>query len=334
MSLRSSSQTLITGVYRSGTEFVTQLLSAHPHISATMYRVNVLRFSCGRFDPIDRPKQWRLALDEIDHRLQTRYSIALHRDQVEAALQARDTVTYGVLYDAVMTSLYLNDHVLHWAEKCQLLWREIPGFLNMMPNGRAILVVRDPRSILASFKHYTYAQKPAYLGAIFNSVDAMTTGLRWARDLPKDRFLIVRYEDAASDPDGVARRMHEFLQLAPVSEFRDQSTWRDVHGRPWSSNSSFHASDDTRAFDIEASINRWKQALDQEEIGLTEAVCGETMAAFGYQRSSVEMNWPGGLRLFMGDDAMTNHFRRWLMTGEGIEAFPSDPLNPINWRKE
>ena len=334
MFLRSSSQTLITGVYRSGTEFVTQLLSTHPSLSATMYRVNVLRFCYGRFDPIEDPVQWGLALDEIEQRLHARYAMVLCRDHVEADLRSRDKVTYGVLYDAVMTALYLTDATRHWAEKCQLLWREIPAFLEMMPNGRAILVLRDPRSILASFKHYTYAPKPAYLGAIFNALDAMAMGLRWLRELPKDRFLIVRYEEAATDPAIATQRMHDFLQLPAASQLRDQSTWRDVHGRPWSSNSSFHANDDAQAFDVQASIDRWKQVLGREEIGLTETVCGETMAAFGYQPSSVDFNWLTSLRLFMEDDAMTTHFRRWLMTGEGVEAFPSDPLNPINWRKE
>lgn len=332
--MRSFSQTLITGVYRSGTEYVTQLIGSHPAISATMYRVNVLRFCCGRFDPIDQPDRWLSALDEIDRRLQSRYSLSLDRHAIESDLSTETRVTYGVLYDAVMTSLYLRNGMAHWAEKCQLLWREIPRFLEMMPNGRAILVMRDPRSIVASFRQYTYAPKPAYLGAIFNSVDAMNFGRQFEQDLPKDRFMIVRYEDAARDPSGACQKLHAFLGLPAEIDLRSRSDWQDAYGRPWSTNSAFHAGNDARPFNLEASIHRWKSTLSAEEIGLTETVCGAVMPSFGYETSGMAMNWPEALRLFAADDVITTYFRRWITTGEGVEAFPSDPLEPSNWRRE
>ncbi len=37
----SKSQTLITGVYRTGTEYITQLINRNPNVIATMYRVRV-----------------------------------------------------------------------------------------------------------------------------------------------------------------------------------------------------------------------------------------------------------------------------------------------------
>ena len=35
------------------------------------------------------------------------------------------------------------------------MWREIPTFIGMLPNAKAIHIIRDPRSVLASFKKYT-----------------------------------------------------------------------------------------------------------------------------------------------------------------------------------
>ena len=57
----STSQTLITGVYRTGTEYLTQLVNCHPNISATMYSVNIYRFVEGKYDPINI----KLAKDKI-----------------------------------------------------------------------------------------------------------------------------------------------------------------------------------------------------------------------------------------------------------------------------
>ena len=52
----SRSQTLITGTYRSGSEYLTLLLDSHPELSATMYRVNLIRFMFRRYDPISDKK--------------------------------------------------------------------------------------------------------------------------------------------------------------------------------------------------------------------------------------------------------------------------------------
>ena len=334
---RSESQTLITGVYRTGTEYITHLLNAHPQLHASMYRVNVLRFAHGRFDPITEPAQWRKALDEMEQRIRTRYQIAINRTEIEAALIERAPITYGVLYDAVMTSLYLRDSKTHWAEKCQLLWREIPAFLDMMPNGRAILVIRDPRSVLASFKHITYAPPPAYLGGIFNCLDAMQQGLHLQATLPAERFTMVRYEDAARDPHTTARRLFRFLQLddrAAETIFQHRDHWTDAYGRPWIANSAFHRGEADQPFDVEAAIHRWRHVLSPEEVGFTEAVCGPLMQQFGYELSNVRSDWLAILKLFIADEAMTSHVRRWILTREGIEEFPTDPLNPANWRNE
>jgi hypothetical protein len=55
------------------------------------------------------------------------------------------------------------------------------------------------------------------------------------------------------------------------------------------------------------------------------------MAQFGYELSGIEAQWPKMLRLFAADDKLTGFFRQWLLKGEGIQAFPADPLDPSTW---
>jgi hypothetical protein len=327
----SDSQCLMTGVYRSGTEFTSLLLSGHPDVSSTMYHVNVLRFCLGRYDPIDAPERLSAAVGDIAERLLDRYSIKLDADAVIDRCRAAPRVDYAVLYDSVMSTLWIDGTRRHWVEKAQLLWREIPRFIDMMPNGRAILVVRDPRSVLASFKRYTYAPPPAYLGAIFNCYDALQSALRYRRELPQERFLLVRYEEAALEPEAVRRQMFEFLGVDPERGALEPSRWRDASGAPWVANSSFD--DGSGGFDASSSVDRWKRGLEAAEIGLVESVCGDLLPAFGYEPSGVEFDWLDSLRLFLHDGAITEHFRRFLFRGEGVEAFPTDPLEPQNWEE-
>lgn len=327
----SSSQTLITGVYRSGTEFVSQLVSGHPELSATMYHVNVLRFCRGRYDPIANPSNLRRAVAETGARLYRRYGIRLDEAAVVEHCQKVSQVTYEVLYDALMSVLWLGDGRRHWSEKCQLVWREIPSFIEAMPNGRAILVIRDPRSVLASFKRYTYAPLPAYLGAIFNCFDAMSKALTFQERLPKDRFLVLRYEDAAREPERTSRRLYAFLGLDPDRAVFDPSTWRDNHGELWKANTVFAVN--TSGFDPGASIDRWKSNLEDWEIALTEFVCGDAMDAFAYSKSGTTLDWPRTLKAILPDSAITGHLSRYLLKGEGIQAFPTDPLVWENWQE-
>lgn len=331
---RSLSQTLITGVYRTGSEFIALLAGCHPALSVTMYSVNVLRFTYGRFDPISEPRQYRAALDELEQRLAARYQCALPRAEILAVLERSARVDYGLFYDAVMSALYVRPPAEHWAEKNQLLWREIPRFIDMMPNGRAILVLRDPRSVLVSFRKYTYAPPPAYLGAVFNCFDAMQKALRFRSELSPERFLVVRYEDAATGPQAAAERIWRFLGLEGTYDVNDRRNWRDAYGRPWHANSSFHANDDASVFDLSRSIRRWEGEISEHERALTEGVCGGLMRDFGYDVGGSRDDWQPASQLFAGDEQVTGYYRHWQRTGEGIEAFPTDPLNPENWRSD
>jgi hypothetical protein len=276
-----------------------------------------------------------MALDDLGQRLQARYNRSLDRDQIIDSLDNIGQVGYGTFYDVVMSSLYLKKRARHWAEKNQLVWREIPDFLSMMPNGKAILVIRDPRSVLVSFKKYTYAPPPAYLGAVFNCLDAMQYGLRYGQELSSDRFLMVRYEDAAQFPQETADKIWRFLGLTDSFDLASGADWVDAYGRPWHANSSFHSNDDRRPFDIAESINRWQSQISDGELALVEGVCGETMHQCGYNLSREETyDWPSMLRLFIHDEQVTGYLRHWLETGKGIQAFPTDPLVPANWRNE
>ena len=328
----SKSQTLITGVYRTGSEYIANLINCHPQIIVTMYSVNMMRFIYNRYNPISEKSNFEAALDDLNDRLQMRYHQSLNKAKLMDAFAGCERLDYGFFYDAVVCSLYMKYPAEHWAEKNQLLWREIPIFLDLMPNGKAILIIRDPRSVLLSFKSYTYAPPPAYIGAVFNSLDAMQYGLRYQQTLPNDRFCCIRYEDVARNPEKVTAKIWQFLNLDGLYDISDQTSWKDAYGQPWHTNSSFHDNSDQKPFDVEASINRWRSGLSAEEIALVEGVCEEAMIKFGYTLSKANADWLSVASLFLQNDTMTNYFKHWLSSGEGIEAFPTDPLDEKNWR--
>lgn len=321
MTQKSSGQVLITGVYRSGTEFFSHLIDGHPRLRSTMYHVNAARFLWGRFEPLEQGESLARALAEVSHRLSRRYAISLDSEAVLRALGPRP-VTCWTLYDAIMSTLWLEGLRTVWAEKCQLVWRAIPAFLDGMPNGRAIMIVRDPRNVLASFKRFTRAPAPAYLGACFNCLDMMRHALSY-RDRWPDRIHVVRYEDAARSPADHRAAAWRFVQLDPAEGITEPP---DIRTR----NSVFDQ-DASRPFDVDAANRRWKHELDEEEVALAEAVAGPMMTAFGYEPSGVPLNLISLRRRVAGDDQVRAFLDRFLLTGVGVEAFPADPLDPRTW---
>lgn len=328
----SKSQTLITGVYRTGSEYLTQLLNCHPQINASMYAVNMLRFMYDRYSPISEEVNYLRAIADTSERLLERYQIELNQNDVLALLKQTSKVDYGNLYDAIMSALYLNSSRAHWAEKNQLLWREIPKFLELMPNGKSILIIRDPRSVLASFKRYTYAPAPAYLGSVFNCFDAMLNAKKYLRDLPMDKFHLVRYEDLVRSPQQYAEQLWNFIGLDKTAKINQRQDWLDAYGNAWNSNSSFEENNDEAKFDINASIDRWRENIDDTELSIVEAVCAPLMKDFGYELAcNNSANWPEVLKLFIGDVQVSRYFELWLQRGKGIQEFPTDPTQKENW---
>ena len=333
MKLYSKSQTLITGVYRTGSEYLAQIIGCNPSISVNMYGVNVLRFVYGKYDPFSKKINYSKALTDVANRIKDRYQIEINLDTILSELDSLDIVSYGKFYDILMFNIYMKKSSKHWAEKNQLLWREIPKFLEMMPNGKAVLILRDPRAVLMSFKNYTYAPKPLYLEAIFNCYDAMKHAKIFQRNFPK-QVQIIKYEDLVIDPQKIAENFWKFIGINDRHDVKLKDNWVDVYGKKWEVNSSFSMKDEN--FNAGLAVNRWKAKINDQEIDLTEEICGELMEEFNYKlllNSSIKS---GAIskEIFKKNSSIINTYERWKELSEGIQSFPTDPLKPENWRND
>lgn len=325
----SVTQTLLTGVYRTGTEYLVSLLQGHPELSATMYRVNAIRFLWDRFDPIDDPAQRDAAIAAVAERVRDRYGVVLDQDAVRRALPRSRGRGYGALYDALIHTLEMRPGETRWLEKNQLQWRAIPAFLDSVGDGRAIVLLRDPRSVLASFKRFTTAPQPAYLGAVFNCLDCMTR----LRTLHDERVLVLRYEDVLADPDAARAQVFGHVGADPaLAAPREAATMRDAYGRPWRHNSAFHERS-REAIDTAAAADRGRRTLTPAEIVFVERVCGEAMRAWGYEPEARRADDSPLVRACEADPQLGPWLRHWQATGEGACGFPSDPLDPRTWSR-
>lgn len=332
--IRSKNQILITGCYRSGTEYITLLMNNHPDLSASMYVVSFMRFCYGKYDPIEKEVNYSKLVFDVAQRIRSRWHRKLDVHKILDCCENVERVTYPFLYNLIMSELFLSDKVQVWAEKTQLVWTKIPHFLEMFPRGKAIQIIRDPRSVLASFKKYTYAPGYAYLGAIFNCYDAMKLGLEYKDRSKAERYYVVKYEDVVTSPKKTLIDLFDFLELSSDHDLLSQKGWKDAKGNPWHHNSAFLPDEaQGHAFDKQTAVERWKNNLFDWEIALCEAVTGEVMGSYGYEHSDISEEWEIFLRPLLAEDKLTGYLQQWITEARGVEEFPTDPLKPENWEE-
>lgn len=324
----STMQVLLTGCYRTGSTYISHLLGNAPDFATEIHLTNFMRNCYGKYDPISEEEQYTSLAFDTARRVRLRSGRTVDPNAViEDSKDGDEPVTYGGLYDAFMGRL-IEEDVSGWGEKTQLVWQEIPDFLEMFDGGKAILIVRDPRSVLASFKRFTYAPEPRYLGAIFNALDAMRSGREYETRLDADKFYVTKYEDIVREPHDEVELMLEFLGLPTDHDLLSQDGWTDQEGEPWQPNSEFASGED---FDAEAAVNRWKKNLEPWEIALCERVTAAMMEAYGYELSDVSVPESEYLDIVESDAQIRSFFETWRRTGSGVQQYPRDPLEPENW---
>jgi hypothetical protein len=109
-----------------------------------------------------------------------------------------------------------------------------------------------------AFKTHTLLQFNALQWA--NSVESIK---RYSYVIPSENWIEIRYEQLVNEPEGNLRKVLEYLHLEMPEK---PDLWNDL--RP-------------------SSVGGWKKAFPAEQIGLIEAVAGQTLLTAGYQLTSL-----------------------------------------------
>ena len=320
----------LTGTYRSGGNFLCNRLNAYPQLFVPGDLFHFFRFVYAQHSPLDGEAIAALA-QAFCRRIEQRVGL---RPEVSPERCENCPPSYASVYDLLADSLIALDPEAEphtFGEKTAQDWNHIPDFLELFPGGRTIHLYRDPRAVLASWKKVTIQPHPLYLDAIFNCLDSLRKIQRFRRELPRDRYLPVRYEALVQNPSEQMERILSFLELPfeealltadlPSKLKRDLDGTFSTHGRG------------LRPFSP-VSLDRWKQELAPWELAAIEHIAGPEMEAFGY-RLSGEAAGERELRRY--SEAMGSHpylAGQWqrFEAGEDCRAgYPNDPRKAENW---
>jgi hypothetical protein len=315
---------LLTGVYRSGTGILHQIVAAHPRVSMTYDAVKFLRFGLGRFDPIEQ--RYGQLVDETKKRLGIRWGIPFDSAKASSLIEQGGEITYAHVYRALMRTLLLEGEsdARRWGEKNAMVWEEVPQFLQMFPNGQVIHIVRDPRDTVASYKKITFEPMYTYLDGALNCLHAMHRVEEYLRQYGDKRIMVVRLEDLTADPETTARKICAFLDLEYSPEMLNPSRFKDKVGKLWRNNSAF----DEKGSGIFRNVERWRNHLTSAEIAFVELIAAPMMKHYGYQASGKvpsQQVWQE-MYTFFEDPYIKEGYELWLATGDGRQRYRTDPM--------
>jgi hypothetical protein len=166
----------------------------------------------------------------------------------------------------------------------ETLWEELLPFL--LDRGFAgLVIVRDPRDVLASLNH---GRGPQYGGrlkpTLFNVRNWRKSAAFVLHLRNRPGFFWLRFEDLIARPREVLDRIAGFLGVERFAEELLEGTIRDQDGLPWEGNSSHQV---RRGIDPLAAA-RYREILPAEVARYVEAACWPELRSLGYP---VDLDW-------------------------------------------
>ena len=312
---------LLSGVYRSGTTILAQIIGSHPDIYVTYDSVKFLRFCLDKFDPVSL-HGYELCAD-IENRITQRWGMKFSSDRAFSIAKQKD---YANLYASAI--MHLRDiykpNASLYGEKNAVVWGRTPDFLHMFPNGKVIHIFRDPRDATASYKKITYEPGYAYLDCAFNCLHAMKVMPIFQKYFGKHRIMMVKLEEIIDETEIWARKIGEFLGVGFHPDMLDPSKYRSKDGKKWIHNSAFQPEGKTGLI---KQTKRYESFLTFPERFFVELITINSMRKHGYPLSGripTKEEWVKIYDFFI-DPFLRKRIKHFLKTGMGVEGYPSDP---------
>ncbi|MEO5985448.1 MAG: sulfotransferase [Candidatus Limnocylindria bacterium] len=274
----------IGGLDRSGTSLIYALLASHPRIAMTR-RTNWWSYFADQYDDLEDDAN----LDRLLAKM-SRYRRHRKLDPDFASLRAAFVSgprTYGRLFGLLEAQNAERLGKPRWGDKSLHTERYADRVFTDFPTARLVHMVRDPRDRYASvLKRWKRLR-----GGVGAATAAWLASVRLAEQNSRNhpqQYLILRYEDLASDPESQLRRVSEFIGEAYDPTMLGMDAAEDF--RASGGNSSYGGFEagtiSTR------SIGRFRDSISLSDVAFIQATAGDAMARLGYEAVATDVPMP------------------------------------------
>lgn len=303
-------QVFVCGMLRSGTSLAQVLLANHPDMVVAYQPFHQFHVDIKRLFLDEHGLERKLPLDDGApgrHAERSEFLAWLHRRHFDSAetgeLVRRATRAKGgglpgwtaprvppgtffqirdALHRAMASHLACSSPEVVGSKEV-LCEEYVPALLTA--GVRCILIIRDPRAVIASANNGRYRQMVGDRYPLMMLIRLWRkSAAYWLRYRHDPRVRSLRYEDLVADPLGVMSSIAEWLDASPFPpDFLDEPL-KDHAGRPWLGNSSFGDRPRVDAGGHEA----WRELLDLGEQRFIAACAKPEMDAIGYPTAAAD----------------------------------------------
>jgi len=322
MSIDSIKPVFFTGQMRSGGTLLTRIIDQSDEIKVAYDTVHYLRFAYSNYNPLC--DNYKKLLMDMNSRLSERWDLSIDVETLSKELSSKKDISEAIVYDEIMKS-FLNiekDTNVRWGDRTAVRWEGIKPFLNMFPNGKAVHIYRDPRALLASYKHMTYLPEPMYLDIVFSTL-AMFNYISDDSIRKNDNVYLIKYEELIENPELEIKKLCLFLEIEYKPSMLKVDQFKNFKGEKFDTDSSFTE----QKISIDTSSKYiWKDKLTNVDVYLTEMILKKHMLTYGYELSAIDLDKDEFSDLYdlLHDEYILKRYTYWLKNCDGCESHPED----------
>ena len=289
----------VVGVSRSGTTYLHHLFNTHPRIRLS-YEGHL--FNEGweiyrRYQDLTKRKQFEQLIDEL---VRCDANEPLNNWIGNSVPDSVDELFERHLKNPSFTGLIENIYQLPGPVDCwgnKTLRVELSeGILKHWPKAKFVILIRDPRAVFASQKKFFPERRLKY-SAIYWNIHTASINEGY---IPREQYLLFRYEDFVQNANECLGQTLEFLGLSSQEDMVKLM----LEAQPASARS----------------LQKWRSSLSDEEIHMIESICFDEMKNYGYEPELAK----SGIQL----GTLTKAVETFLDKKSNI------PWNPLVWRRK
>lgn len=272
----------VAGLERSGTSLLYALLASHPNIAMTR-RTNLWTHFYDQYGDLSDDANLHRCID-----MMMRYKRVVKLDPDEARLRREfrsGPPTYARLFALLEQQQADRLGRPRWGDKSLHTERYAEPIFAGYSAARILHMMRDPRDRFASSLTRWQTRRGGVGAGTAEWLSSARLAAHNSARFPS-RYLVVRYETLASEPERTLREICAFIDEPYAHEMLDMRGARDF--REQGSNSSYGA---RAAGEISTdSIGRFRDVLSARQIAFIQRAAGTEMAALGYDAVPVTLD--------------------------------------------
>lgn len=271
----------IIGTERSGSNLLRLMLNAHSAV-AVPHPPHIFKYFSPllkRYGDLAEPLPMKRLIKDVLALIDTHiYPWEIRIDAEKLYREAAPRSLLGIL--AGIYGEYLRSFgKRRWGCKSTFMIHYAGVVLETYPNAKFIWLVRDPRAVAASSRLSVFSPFHPYYTAVLWRRQQLE-GLDLFNSISKSNITLVRYEDLVKKPESAVTGICAFLGEEYEPGMLDFFKTGAARKSAALSGSWVNAASPVRT----GSISGYRQSLSKSEGRLVEAVAGDLMDRFGYER--------------------------------------------------